>query len=339
MCSEDKSRAPRPHRLSTLMLVTALSAALMGCRGTRSSPSPQPPDETAERLTDLMRRIGQADDFKCKESADELRQMGSRARLAVPLLIKCLDSKDPFTKTAVASALGEIGDVTSVDSLRRLLKDQEDYVRSEAARALGQIGPGAVAAVPDLLAAASPDLVAAANEEEFFRYQHSVGMAIKALSMIGKPAVPALVKALESEETLEAAAQALGGMGSMIVPTLAEALPRGGNASVGAAAAIQWLGPDGAPLVEALLRAFEEGKIDATKLMIAVTRIGPGAKDAVPVLVRLLRQSSSAEQLALAQTLRAIGPPSVAALKEALAAEQDKATRAKIEGALRFVQQ
>src|SRR5262249_11698899 len=92
----------------------------------------------------------------------------------------------------------------------KALGSKAEVVRVSACKALGDIGPDAKEATPDLiLLLADPDV---------FR------QAVLSLGKIGKPAVPALIKALDSpdDEVRRGAAMTLGHIG----PQAEDAVPR-----------------------------------------------------------------------------------------------------------------
>jgi HEAT repeat protein len=67
---------------------------------------------------------------------------------AIDYLHKALDDEDKWVRYMAADALGNIGDVRSIDRLIPLLNDQDQDVRFSTAYALGNIGhPSAVEAL------------------------------------------------------------------------------------------------------------------------------------------------------------------------------------------------
>ena len=81
----------------------------------------------------------------------------------VSALIRELKDEDVQTRRNAAKALGEIGPGAKevVPALIAALKDKDKEVRTSAAFALGQIGPAAKEAVPALEAAARDGVVGA----------------------------------------------------------------------------------------------------------------------------------------------------------------------------------
>ncbi len=55
----------------------------------------------------------------------------------MPELLTALKDRDEYVRSAAAGALGQIRDVAVVPELLSVLKDREPYVRSAAAKALG----------------------------------------------------------------------------------------------------------------------------------------------------------------------------------------------------------
>lgn len=284
------------------------------------------------KLGDLMLRLDSENYAAQQDAALELGRIGARARPAVPLLIKGLESEGRFPKLDAAWALGRIGDPRAVESLRKLLKNERDDMRWSAASALGDLGTVALSAVPDLIITAS--------SQSYDRYPDSIKAASKALSKIGPPAIPLLLEALEDEDTLGVAGLVLGRMGPEVIPYLEKALSSGGNQAVGAAEAAKWLGPEAMPLVEPLIRAMSENKIEGLQFAYTIARIGPGARDAVPSLIRfLLKSQYGAATDAACEALASIGSAATPALQQVLETELDSTARAKLEEALKRVQQ
>jgi len=103
--------------------------------------------------------------------------------------VELLDGSTPSRRQAAARALGEIGPgaAAAVPSLRRALDDP--FVRSQAAIALGSIGPAAESALPDLMR-----LLEAAD---YFNQ----GLIEPAIAGIGPAAVAPLARILEADKS------------------------------------------------------------------------------------------------------------------------------------------
>jgi HEAT repeat protein len=132
-----------------------------------------------------------------KAARDALLGMG---RSAIPALCAGLKSKQPEPVLVTLGLLGpDAGD--AVPALVPLLTGEES-VRASAAETLGRIGPGAKAALPNLIAA--------------FKDSNAWRAAIRAVSRIGKDAVPLLIEALKDPAVpiRAGSAEALGRIGT-----------------------------------------------------------------------------------------------------------------------------
>jgi len=258
----------------------------------------------------LIEALKDKDHFVIGCAAEALADIG--AKDAVPALIELLKDKENFRRMVVY-ALGEIGDPSAIPALIEALKDEEEWVRSsaaealgkmrdksvipvliealkneddsdeevisEAAKALGKIGPEAKDAVPALINVLN------------YEYGNVKQYAAEALGNIGsevKGTIPALIKVLKNEyedsDVRKSAARALGKIG----PTAKDAVP---------------------VLVEALKNEYENKDIrDCKDYIIALGYIGPAAKDAVPELVELLQDEERTNKMYAAEALGKIGP-------------------------------
>jgi hypothetical protein len=121
-----------------------------------------------ERVGGLVADAGKArrqpkpgDTADIKTRLQEIEDLGDEdAAKALPKLLGALADQDPRIRGAAAEALGEVGDVSAVDPLGKLLgSDADSDVREAAAEALGEIGsPAAVPALRDALKDAEEDV-------------------------------------------------------------------------------------------------------------------------------------------------------------------------------------
>ncbi len=203
-----------------------------------------------------------------------------RGRLPEPALT---EGESPGVRAAGARALGAMGKAArpAVPALFAALADPSESVRFEAAQALSRLEPGP-ADVPSLAAALS-------SRDAYVR-----GFAAWALGNLGPAAaeaVPALVTALNEDETATVVAAALARIGT----GAAEAVPALVTSLRSPDAGRRWraartLGRIGAPAaaavpdLEAALKDPNEGvRLHAAR---ALGRIGAAARSAAPALQR-----------------------------------------------------
>ncbi len=295
------------------------------------------------------------------DAIEELEQFGSFAIEAVPDLIKVVVSSRGL-RNAALSALREIDDQWSqsdsardaVPKLMGLLKSDDIGTRIEAAEVLGEFGPAAESAVPDLVkvftdsdvlraaaqtmgrigSVAIPDLVRIlVNEDEHVRHA-----AVGALEKIDSnwqetegayQQITQFVKDLDQtdEEARTSAVRALGEIGPAAAPHLARLLADTDVRSL----AIKALGEMGQLAEEAavphLINALgNQNKEVRTLASQALGKISPewrqsdSAMNAIPYFMDALRQGTAApdECGAAAEALVDIGPGTIQPLVEAL---------------------
>ncbi len=226
----------------------------------------------------------------------------------------------------------------AVFTLRAALTDPATAVRTQAARALGLIGPAASASAPELI-----DLLRDENETVRCQAAESLGkvegspekvvaalvgllqdvsQAVRAAaartlgSLKGKAeeAVPALVPLLQDREesVRQAAAEAVGRIGTLngdATPKLVEGLGSADN--VVRAETAEALGSIGETAVEAtpaLVQALKDANDRVrAKAAEALGKIGEGAAEAVPSLVHALRDKDNWVSAMAAEALGQMG--------------------------------
>ena len=249
---------------------------------------------------------------------------GAAAAAAIPALADALKDGDGLTRWFAAGVLGEIGPEAkaAVPELIHLLRSrdevpaapgsmgfgameiQPDRLAVVAAKALGQIGPNARAAVAPLAEVlATPD-------------QALRAAAAESLGEIGRdaaPAVPDLVRSLTDPESLvaENAAEALGQIGAPAVTALIEALRgRDPDARRRAIAALGGVGPDAAASLHDLVRALadpdEETRAAAAEALGHIGD-GPTAAAAVPGLLAALKDPDRLVRKTATEALGKVG--------------------------------
>jgi HEAT repeat protein len=271
---------------------------------------------------------------------------GARIRMASPIGAgngnRCTALADGhMLRVGAIQALGGFGVAAApaIPALIDALKDGDGLTRWYAAGVLGEIGPGAQAAVPELIRLlASKDEVQGAPGTMGFG-----GMAIKpdglavvaakALGRIGpdaRAAVAPLTKMLAEadESTRSGAAEALGEIGrdaGPAVPDLARLLSDRAWFVAGNAATA--LGRIGAPAVTALNQALRGRDPQVRHLAItALGEVGPDAAAALPDLLRALADPDEETRTAAAEAIGPIGkgPAAATAVSGLLAALKDR---------------
>ena len=120
-------------------------------------------------------------------AASALGDIGAPAKAAVPIMIKMLKNQNYLTRSAILSGLGGIGDPTATPALIDALDDYSAHVRRTAIVQLGRIRDPVETIVPALMKTL-------ADSEAEVRLWGSL-----ALSVIGEPAIPALIEGLNDE--------------------------------------------------------------------------------------------------------------------------------------------
>jgi HEAT repeat protein len=190
-------------------------------------------------------------------------------------------------------------------------------VRARAVRALGNIGPTALSAAPDLMEAvfAFEDTPSASVAED----------AIEALPKLGPGVIPYMLPWLEivpdddgedTKGTWGVAAVVLGKVGAPAVPALIEAM-RVPSRRKGAADALGRVGPAAAMAVATLTRVYKQDDDPYLRFSIveALGSIGSSAAPAVPLLVDAYNNDRDlTRRIETVVALGKIGPAAAAAI-------------------------
>jgi len=226
-----------------------------------------------------------------------LEVMGGATRDVVPLICTHIHDGDRGVRVKAIQALAKIAeDKETISALAALATDEDEGIRDVVARALGELGPRAEVA--------TPGLIAALRHKKASQYPSP---QVKALRLIGKPAVPALIDAAGSEDvnTASQAIQVLGMLGRDALPAAAALVKLLGDDRKGirdgAGHALSLIAPRDAAVASAIVSAHARRPTYA--LRSAIGRIG---KSAVPSLVEALDGSESAKGAA-AQAIAEIG--------------------------------
>lgn len=174
-------------RVAGLLMIVVSLTLFAGCASVKNSADISKykelsagGDQAATRA--LIDELRSPDRSRRDEAYKALIASGSPA---VPELLKSIKDEDPEVREYAAAALGDIGDKRAVGPLLEMLKT-EPKRRYVAAWALGKLK--AEAAVDPLISALAEKNDALQKE------------STRALIAIGAPAVPALIKALDSAD-------------------------------------------------------------------------------------------------------------------------------------------
>jgi HEAT repeat protein len=233
-----------------------------------------------------------------KHAARALGAMGPRAGAAVPDLIGVLQDRNGSAevRAEAATALGRIaaqpgkegapGEDAAVDALSSVLADGNATVRQRAAVALGEIGPRAATATPQLARGVrdADATVSAACCWAIGRLGASGGATALALRLRGeddprqRPAAEALIR--------------LGPAARGVIPALVETLPSPRAEGRLAAEVLKRLGPSAVP---ALAMALKEPGPELRRAAADVLAdLGPQAPAALPALLSALEEQTAA---------------------------------------------
>ena len=263
----------------------------------------------------LMKGLESSDNEIRSHVAELLGELGSEAKDAVPALIKIVKSHptdagqtptddevtDNDIRGSAACALGQIGveSETVVPLLIAAVKEDDIRVRERAAWGLGEFGAKAKAAIPVLIEALKdprfevPTILCATPGG--LGPDH---WAAAALVSIGPDSVPALAKALGSEDM---------------------AIRRH------AADALSHFGSEGKPATDALIQAAKDRDPRLRRLaLLALSRVKPDPELVMPLSVAALDDSDARVRSAAAFVLERIGRKAHIAVPKILETLKDK---------------
>ena len=220
LCTDDRQELAWSHLWDWLRAAPHRYASF-------SSGAQAPANGSADvaRSDGLERRLAAGADADRVAAAEALARLGAAAVPAIPALVACLNREPDPVRIAATYALGAIG-APAIPALTDALRDsgaalphllgavghgnhggtwrEQALVMDDAAHALAAIGPAAIPALIDLLAA----------DDEWARV--NAAFALGELDHAACDAVPALVSALadESHFVVRTAADALGTIGA-----------------------------------------------------------------------------------------------------------------------------
>lgn len=260
-----------------------------------------------------------------------LGKLGWQAKEALPVLSAALGDGDAKVREAAAAAVGQLGP-DAVPTLAGMLNHPDKYVRRNAVWGLGKLGPLARPVLSELCHAL---------QDEDPRTASGAAQALGAMGADGADAVPALAEAMRGTNIVlcRLAAKALSQVGRPALPTLVTHLKHHDPFVRGeAAVALGWMGPAAAPAVVQLVEVMRAkpaalptpaggvvptgtpptavapspGEPPATEdgcrasAAQALGRIGPAAASAVPFLQQALTDPCAAVRQAAELSLRQV---------------------------------
>jgi HEAT repeat protein len=278
-------------------------------------------DYLGKTAAEWSKQLNDSNPIARRTAAFALGKIGNHADSELHLLLKRMhEDSDPSVREAAAFAIGEIckGNRGAVENgkvvlaLVQSLHDREPLVRRSAAVSLGNIGPEAARAVPDLERALGDDSPAVKQNAAWALGQIKAESSVTALRKTLRDADPTVIRE---------AAKALSQFGSAAHAALPELLlacdnkePETRNAAVGAL--VNVVTPDDkdaiGPLVQRLKDSDPDVKYNAA---LALGNIGgDGAAPAVPILVDLLVKGDEKQRQQAAVAISGIGPAAAVAL-------------------------
>jgi HEAT repeat protein len=294
---------PRTKRRLFLFVIAAASVGLVAYSAWLLWPVYQ----EHRAVQRLLKTVRFGDQQAVDAAVAELQEFRWKGADAITELVKLMSSKTGGVRWRATYAIGELGEaVTALDAgvmrdravpaLVAALSDEQARIR--AAYALGQIGPDAQAAVPELIKALG-------HEDQYFN-----GQAGHALARIGEPAIDPLLEAVSTGSGVGSlrAIDVLGEIGTgaseRSIPALLVAFELGNpDVQKRAAAALSKCRRPAVPDLIRLLRANEGRSLIAQ----ALADIGPDALDAIPTLLDKIVEAGERGDLVAATAVGNIG--------------------------------
>jgi HEAT repeat protein len=235
-----------------------------------------------EDLPALMQRLASPDAAVREEAANDILQLGHKARSAEGALVKLMADPAERVRIAAASALLRIAgsNADAVNLLSRGLGSPDATIRRAAADAVGQAGAGATPLVSNL---------AAVLRDQNVQTRRAAVRAVATLGPVASGAASALIPLLSDPALMIEAADALGRIGPAARPVPARLVAMLGDdqpmavhlAAVRAMAQIG--GPEAHPAVDFIIKTLPSlDEIGEYNMEIFLSMLGPVATDAIP---------------------------------------------------------
>jgi len=272
-------------------------------------------------------------------AVQQLSRMGEKAIPAVPELVKQLGNgkDDPRGVAFAAWALGAIGPAAkdAVPDLIKTLRAEHNTKRGKwsycpygfIAWAIGRIGLDGEQAKE-----AVPLLVKMLREKKFTR---APDIAVWILSRVGtsaEPAMPELLRALTGGRQGLFSAEALSNIGKPAVPGLVKILEKSEpEAQANAAHALGLIGERAKPAIPALIKSLQNSNpLVRSSVIPALVDVNPKDQKVLDALVKALDDEHFGVRHKAARALGKAGPSetAVAALKKALSDSRREVKRA-----------
>ena len=226
-------------------------------------------------------------------------------------LLKQLDDKDREISNSASDHLKQFG-AEVVPHLIKALKSSDSRIRSNAARTLGEVGPGAKDAVPDLIQALQ-------DSDE--NVGHAAIDALERMKLEPDVAIPIFINLLKSKDYYlsHTASDNLVEIGKEAIPHLIDVLKSDSpNARTIAAVALGKIQPKATEAVPALSEALKDEDWDVRmRSADALGEIGAEAKAAIPFLINAMGDGNEGVRSAAVDALKKIGTESIPPLIEA----------------------
>lgn len=235
-----------------------------------------------EELPALTRKLSSPDAAARAEAAEDIQQLGRKARPAEPALTKLLADPAERVRIAAASALLRIAgsNTDAVAILTKELASTDPAMRRIAAAAVGRTGAGAASLIGSLTAVL---------KDQNVQTRRTAVRAVAILGPVAASAASSLVPLLDDPGLMIEAADALGRIGPAARPVparLVKMLDADQPMAVHLAAVramAQIGGPEAHPAVDFIIKTLPSmDEIGEYNMEIFLSMLGPVATDAIP---------------------------------------------------------